>query len=106
MIDGWNFFDNVEKNDFRTYDKIWKVVAVQGDDYTNGCLLDYPCLEKYYKLITIDLSKQQNLDADPKVIQQTNFTRNLKEDNSTVFFIIEESKITVLNFSKWTMRVL
>ena len=46
----------------------------KGDDYTTGCLLDYPYFKKYYKLIAIDLSKQQTLDADPKAMQQINFT--------------------------------
>ena len=48
----------------------------QGDDYTTRCLLGYPYFKKYCKLITIDLSKQQTLDADPKAVQQINFTRN------------------------------
>ena len=72
-----NFFDKPIRNDLRTYDNIRKVVTGQGDDYTTGCLLDYPYFKKYCKLIAIDLSKQQKLDADPKVIQQINFTENL-----------------------------
>ena len=40
----------------------------QGDDYTTGCSLDYPYFKKYCKLIALDLSKQQKLDADPKAI--------------------------------------
>ena len=59
------------KNDWRTYGNIQKIAAGQGDDYTTGCLLDYPYFKKY-KLIAIDLSKQQKLDADPKAIQQFN----------------------------------
>ena len=49
----------------------------QGYDYTTGCLLDYNYFNKYYKLIAIDLSKQQTLNADPEAIQQINFTANL-----------------------------
>ena len=49
----------------------------QGYDYTTGCLLDYNYFNKYYKLIAIDLSKQQTLRADPEAIQQINFTANL-----------------------------
>ena len=52
----------------------------QGDDYTTGCLLDYPYFKKYYELITIDLSKQQKLDADPKATQQINLTENLDRE--------------------------
>ena len=47
------------------------------DDYTTSCLLDCNCFNKYYKMMAIDFSKQQALDADPKTIQQNNFTGNL-----------------------------
>ena len=57
-------------------------------------------------MIAIDLSKQQVLDADPRAIQQINFTANLDRDgNTTMFFIIEEAKETVLNFSQGTVKV-
>ena len=63
------------------------------------CLLDYPYFKKYYELIAIDLSKQQELDADPKVIQQINFTGNLdRARNATMFFITEEAKETILEY--------
>ena len=79
----------------------------QGDDCTTGCLLDYPCFKKYYELIAIDLSKQQKLDADPKAIQQINFTGNLdRVEDSTMFLIIEKAKETVLDFSKGAVKVL
>ena len=55
----------------RTYDNIRKIAADQRDDYATGCLLDYPYFKENYKLIAIDLSKQQGLDADPKEIQQS-----------------------------------
>ena len=58
-------------------------------------------------MIAIDLSKQQALDADPRVIQEINFKSNLDGDgNTTMFFIIEESKETVLDFSQGTVKVL
>ena len=58
-------------------------------------------------LIAIDLSKQQKLDADPKAIQQINFTGNLtRADGARMYFIIEEAKETVLDFSKGTVKVL
>ena len=63
--------------------------------------------QKYYKLIAIDLSKQQKLDADPKAIHKINFTGNQdREESSTMFLIIEEAKETVLDFSKGTIKVL
>ena len=68
---------------------------------------DYPYFKKYYKLIATDLSEQQKLDADPKAIQQINFTENLdRAEGATMFFIIEEAKETVLDFSKGTVKVL
>ena len=58
-------------------------------------------------MTTIDLSKQQALDADPRAIQQTNFTANLdRAGNTTMFFIIEKAKETVLDFSQGTVEVL
>ena len=54
-------------------------------------MLDYDYLKNYYKMIAIALRKQQALDADPKAIQQTNFTVNLAQQ-ATIFFIVEEAK--------------
>ena len=54
----------------RKNDNIWKTATGQRDEYTTGCLLDYNYFNDYYKMIAIDLSKQQELDADPKAIQQ------------------------------------
>ena len=53
----------------KTYDNIHKITAGQGDDYTTSCSLDFNCFKEHYKMITIDLSEQQALDADPKAIQ-------------------------------------
>ena len=68
MIDGRNLFDHPINNDLKTYDNIRKIATGQGDNYTTGCLLDYPYFKKYYNLIATDLSKQQKLDTDPKAI--------------------------------------
>ena len=104
MNDGKNFFDQPVKNDLRAYDNIQKIAVGQDDDYTTGSLLDYTYFKKYYKLISIDLSKQQKLDIDPKAIQQIYFSGNLdRAGNTQMFFIIEEAKETVLNFSKGTV---
>ena len=107
MIDGRNFFDQPINSMTKTYENIRKIAIGQGDDYTTGCLLDYPYFKDHYKMITIDLSKQQALDADPRAIQQINFTANLdRAGNTTMFFIIEEAKETVLDFSQGTVKVL
>ena len=79
IIDGRNFFYQPIKNDLKIYDNIRKIATGQGDDCTTGCLLDYSCFKEHYKLVVIDLSKPQKLDADPKVIQQINFTKNIKK---------------------------
>ena len=70
-------------------------------------MLDYPYFKENYKMIVIDSSKQQTLDADPIAIQQINFTANLVRAGSTpMFFIIEEAKETVLECSQGILKVL
>ena len=105
MIDKQNLFDKPIKNDQITYHNIRKIETGQRDDYITGCLIDYLDFKEHYKLIAIDLSKQQKLDADSKSIQQINFTENL-ENSRTIFFIIEEAKETFLDFSKGAAKVL
>ena len=91
----------------KTYENIRKFPIGQGDDYTTGCLLDYSYFKENYKLIAIDLSKQQELDVDPRAVQQINFTANLdRGGNTTMFFIIEEAKETIFEFSQGTVKVL
>ena len=104
-----NFFEQSVKSNLRTYDYIRNIAAGQGDGYMTGCLLDYNYFNNYYKVIAIDLRKQQALDADPKAIQQINFTRTLTQEgntNTTMFFIIEEAEQTILDFSQRTVKVL
>ena len=88
---------------------------LQGDDYTTGYLLDYKYFNEYYKMIAIDLSKQQALHGHTNAIQQINFTGNLNckdnqarniNDNTTMFFIIEEAKETILDLSQGTVKLL
>ena len=107
MIDGKNFFDQPVKSNVRTFDNIQKIVTGQGDDSTNGCLLDYNYFNNYDKMIAIDLSKQQAIDADLKAIQQINFTGNLDwQAGATMFFIIEEVRETIFDFLQGTVKVL
>ena len=107
VINGENFFDQPIKNNKITYDNIRKIATGQGDDYTTGCLLDYPYFANTYKMIAVDLSKQQPLDADPRAIQQINFTANLdRAGNTRVYFILEEAKETILDFSQGTVKLL
>ena len=99
MIEGSNFFDQPINSMNKTYENIRKIATGKGDDYTTGCLLDYPYLKENYKMIATDLSKQQAFDADPRKIQQINFTADLDRDgNITIFFIIEKEKKTIFEF--------
>ena len=89
----------------KQYDEIRKISTGQGDDCKTGCLLNVAYFEKKNKLIAADLSKQKALDADPKAIQQIIFTG--KTDNQVrVYYILEKSKETILQFSKGTTKVL
>ena len=107
MIDGRNLFDQAIDSMTKTYENIRKIAMGQGDDYITGCLLDYTYFKENYKLIAIDLSKQQELDADPRAIQQINFTANLdRDDGATMFSIIQEAKETIFEFSQGTAKVL
>ena len=107
MIDGKNFFNQPIKNNNVTYENIRKIAIGHGGDYTTGCLLDYRYFKKHYKMIAIDLSKQQALDADPRAIEQINFTANLERDGNTRFyFILEEVKETIFEFSQGTVKVI
>ena len=90
-----------------TNDNIRKIAIGQGDDYTTGFLLDYSYFANNYKMIAVDLSKQQAIDADPRAIQQINFTANLERaGNTRIYFILEEANETILDFSQGTVKVL
>ena len=78
--DSRNFFDQPINDDIKTYEN-----TGQRDDYTTGCLSDYPYFKENYKMIAIDLNKQQVLDADPRAIQLINFTANLKKQQCFLF---------------------
>ena len=107
MINGKNVFDQPINSNIKTYENIKKIVTDQGDDCPTGCLLDYSYFKDNYKMIAIDLSKQRPLDVDPTAIQQINFTANLdRAGNTTMFFIIEEAKETVLDFLQGTIKML
>ena len=106
MINGENFFDQQIKDNKVTYENIRKIAIVRGDNYTTGCLLDYPFFRDNYKMIAVDLSRQK-IDPDPRKIQQINFTANLdRAGNTRIYFISENSKETKLNFAQGTVKVL
>ena len=106
--DHHNYDDDNDGNDFKTYENR-KIASGHGDNYTTGYLLDYAYFRDVYKIITIDLSKQQALDADPRAIQLINFTANFdRTGNKRISCILEEVKETVFtrNFSQGTVKVL
>ena len=96
-IDKLAFFDLPIKNEEEAYEKI--IDISRNNEYTTGNLLDYDYFKKYYKLIAIDLSKQQVLQENEDLIQQINFIGRL-ENAANVFIIIEKKEHTVLEFSQ------
>ena len=97
VIDGRNVFDQPVKNNLLRCYNTRKISTGQGDDCTTGCLLDYNYFNNYHKMIAKDLSKQQALHADPKTIQQINFTANL---DGAVVFELEPKKIWLRQVDK------
>ena len=104
-IDGKNFYDQPINDSIKQFDAIRKVSTGQADDYTTGWLLDFAYFEKKYRLISADLSKQKALDAYPRVIQQIIFTSKASK-NTAIYYVLEQSKETILEFSKGTTNVL
>ena len=106
-IDGRDFYDQLVNDSIRQYDEIRKILIGQGDDYTTGCLLDFAYFKKNYRLIAAGLSKQK---AYSRAIQETIFTGKIKstEDNTRLimYYILEQSKETILEFPKGTTKVL
>ena len=104
IIDRRNFYDNPIESDIEKYRELKKVMIGKGEDYTTGSLLDYDYFKKHYKLVAADLSKQKELDADPRAIQQIEF-KYMLEVNSTIYWVLEKSKETILEFYKGTVKV-
>ena len=97
------FFDLPIKTEEEAYEKI--IDISRNNEYTTGNLLDYDYFKKYYKLIAIDLSKQQVLQENEDLIQQINFIGRLTEA-ANVFVIIEKKEHIILQFSQNFANVL
>ena len=97
IIDKLAFFDLPIKTEEEVYGKILDIS--RNNEYTTGNLLGYDYFKKYYKLIAIDLSKQQVLQENEDLIQQINFIGKL-EEAANVFIIIEKKENTILEFSQ------
>ena len=85
LIDGRNFYDQRINDLVKQYDEIIKTVTGQGNDYTAGCLLDYQYFKYLYNLMAVDFSKQKELDADSRAVQQIEFYGMLKTHNCVQF---------------------
>ena len=97
IIDKLASFDLPIKTEEEAYEKI--IDISRNNEYTMGNLLDYDYFKKHYKLIAIDLSKQQVLQENEDFIQQINFIGRL-ENAANVFIIIEKKENTILEFSQ------
>ena len=86
LIDGRNFYDQPINDSVKQYDELKKTATGQGDDYTTGCLLDFQCFKDHYNLTAFDLSKQKELDADSRAMQQIEFYGVLKT-NSEIYTV-------------------
>ena len=104
IIDGRNFYNNEIESNIEKYRELKKVMIGKGEDYTTGSLLDYNYFKKHYKLVVVDLSKQKELDADPRAIQQIEF-KYMLGTNSTIYWVLEKSKEAILEFYKGTVKV-
>ena len=91
MIDWKIFFDQLIKNDLTIYKNIQKVATGQEDNYTIGYVLDYNCFQNYYKMIAIDLSKQQAFDADPRQHIKLNLLE-IQKNNQRYFSLLKKQK--------------
>ena len=109
-IDGRNFYDQSINDSIKQYDEVRKISTGKGDDYITGCLLDFSYFEKNYRIIAVDLSKQKTLDADSRPIHQIICTGEIKATVANtrviIFYVLEKSKQTILEFSKGTTKVL
>ena len=103
IIDKLAFFDLPTKTEEKAYEKI--IDVSRNNEYTTGNLLHYDYFKKYYKLIAIDLSKQQVLQENEILIQQINFICRL-EAAANVFIIIEKKEHTILELSQNFANVL
>ena len=104
IIDGRHFYDNLIESDIEKYRELKKVMIGKGQDNTTGSLFDFNYFGKHYKLVAVDLSKQKELDADPRAIQQIEF-KYMLGTNSTIYWVLEKSKETILEFYKGTVKV-
>ena len=84
IINGKNFYNQCIDSNIKRYEEIRNLATGQGNIYTTGCLLDYEYVKNYYRLIAIDLSRQKEVDANLKAIQQIEFEQLKNADDQIV----------------------
>ena len=105
IINRKNFYDIAIDCNTKRHEEIRKLTIGQGEDYSTGCLLDYDYIKNHYRLIAADLSRQKELDADPKTIQQIEFVGQLRNldaidnvpdagDNDKSMFVLTITEIS------------
>ena len=104
IIDGRNFYGNPIESDIEKDRELKKVMIGKGEDYTTKSLLDFNFFDKNYKSVAVDLSKQKELDADPRAIQKIEF-KYMLGTNSTIYWVLEKFEETILEFYKGTVKV-
>ena len=102
MIDEKNFSDQPVENGIRTYNNNLKIRTSQGDNYATSCLLDYLYFKEHYKMIAIDLSKQQALDADATQCNSVNIKLSISQLNKLKSGIKNGTEVT-LNLSSYVI---
>ena len=105
LIDGKNFYYQPISDEIKKYDELIKSCTGKGQDYTTECLVDYKYYKNHYLKTACNLSKQKELDSDPKSIQQIEIVFMLNT-NAQILTILEKSKETILEFYKGTTKVL
>ena len=104
IIGGRNLYDNPIKGDIEKNRELKKVIIGKGEYYIIGYLLDFNYFDKHYKSVAVDLSKQKELDPDPRAIQQIE-AKYMLGTNPTIYWVFEKSKETILEFYKGTVKV-
>ena len=103
IIDGKKFFDQPINDLIKQYDEVRKVTTGQVQDYATGCLLDHGYFKDYYRLISVDLSKQKALDADQRAVKQIVFQGKAGQ-KIRLYTILEKSKETFLQLYRETAK--
>ena len=93
LLDGRTFYDQPINDQIKKYDEIREISTGKVYDYTTGCLIDYQYFKDHYQLIAVDLSKQKELDADPRAIQQIEFYGKLELIHKFVQFQKNQKKL-------------